>query len=333
MGIKKLNTFLDEMKCIDIYENIDEYKNKFNLKDKKIYVGIDLLLYAYKYKYSINNIYIGFINQILFFLINKIIPIYVLDGKSPNEKIMLIKKRQMKKEKLKNKLENLNNNLINANTEEELLLINNEIQKNKKYNINIDNNDINNLLKLFNIFNVKLIRADGEADKYISDLNKLNIINFGLSDDIDIIVFGCNNLIKFKDKKIISYNLNNILNKLNLDYEQFIELCILFGCDYLKYNFKKNNQIIYNNYINSKNFNKFLELINYNVKNDKYFYQVKNIYLKEKSKIEFNKEYKLNLINYTNLIKFIIVYCKSYNIYKLNDKIIEINNNIINNLI
>jgi len=44
---------------------------------------------------------------------------------------------------------------------------------------------------------------------------------------------GCNTLIKkSKENKIIELNLENILDELQITYEQFVNLCILLGTDY-----------------------------------------------------------------------------------------------------
>ena len=52
---------------------------------------------------------------------------------------------------------------------------------------------------------------------------------------MDILTFGSKriyrNLGSFK-KTTLEINLEDILEKIDLDYDQFIELCILLGCDY-----------------------------------------------------------------------------------------------------
>jgi flap endonuclease-1 len=55
------------------------------------------------------------------------------------------------------------------------------------------------------------------------------------TDDMDILTFGSpkiiKNLISLKNKPQ-EINLNTILDKLNLSYNEFIDFCILLGCDY-----------------------------------------------------------------------------------------------------
>merc|ERR1712127_990298 len=117
-GVKKLNSFILKKKMVNIYKSTDEFiKNNSN---NKVYIlAIDVLLFAHKFKYSINNIIQGFYNLIIKLLLNNIIPIPVFDGKSPNEKKNLILHRISKKNKIKQKIllleQQLQNNIDSNN--------------------------------------------------------------------------------------------------------------------------------------------------------------------------------------------------------------------------
>ena len=88
---------------------------------------------------------------------------------------------------------------------------------------------------------------------------------------MDILTFGSKriyrNLGSF-NKKTLEINLDDILEKINLDYNQFIELCILFGCDYCDRIKDISPDDLYNTYIKYKNikdtFN-HLKQLNYNI--------------------------------------------------------------------
>jgi 5'-3' exonuclease len=90
------------------------------------------------------------------------------------------------------------------------------------------------LKSLLDILGIKYIHAKGESDSLCSYLYRHNVIDACLSDDMDILVSGCKRLIKIDNKKIIHYSLDNILKKLELNYEQFLKFIIFFGCDYVK---------------------------------------------------------------------------------------------------
>ena len=130
---------------------------------------------------------------------------------------------------------------------------------------------------MFDIFHIPYIRANGEADNMIATLYKKKVIDACLSEDMDILVFGCKKMIKFKYNKIIEYDLDYILDKLHLGYKNFVELCILFGCDYLKPLLRDKPDIIYNNYKNQSNIENLFN--NLNLKNEviaKYLEDFKN---------------------------------------------------------
>jgi flap endonuclease-1 len=262
MGIKRLNKFLEYKDVLKYHKNICDYIKSlktdgyqcFNTRNDKFIVGVDLLLYAHKYKYSCDNIYIGFINQILNFLSNKIIPIYIIDGVAPSEKSKTLELRSNKKMRMSNKIDILTDKLNNLdNDDEDYNTISSEITKLNKSNINISASEINKLIELFDIFNIPYIRASGEADTMISRLYKNKIINTCLSEDMDLLVFGCKKMIKFKSNMIVEYDLDYIQKKLQLNNNEFIELCILFGCDYLKPLLRLNPNEIYDKYINTNN--------------------------------------------------------------------------------
>jgi flap endonuclease-1 len=109
---------------------------------------------------------------------------------------------------------------------------------------------------------VPYINAIEEADSELAQLCKNNKVFAILTEDMDILTFGSpiiiRNLTSFS-KQPIHIELKTILYNLDLSYEQFIELCILFGCDYC-YNLTdvKYNEI-YNTFIKFKSIDKTID--------------------------------------------------------------------------
>lgn len=344
MGINSLNSFLEKTNTLIYYDNINEYINNlkqnnysnFNTKQNHFYLGIDLMLYAHKFHYSCGNIYIGFLNQILTLLSKKIIPIYIMDGKSPVEKNNTKLSRTNKLIKIKNRINFLQKELELLNNDKNK--INNELNKLNKINFNLNNNSIKKLIELLNIFNIPFLRAKGEADVLIANLYKKNIINACLSEDMDLLAFGCKKIIKFKSNKIIEYNLDYILNNLNLNLEEFIELCILFGCDYCKSYIKLPKYDIYKKLKNNSN---YIDIIknntNENVNIHKYlqkFINTKKLFIHsyKNENIPFMR-IKLNKIDINKINTFINNNCNLYNNNKLQNLIPYINDLISNNML
>ena len=241
MGIKKLNSFILNKNKEIKYNSLETFVNTKLLNNKKYYkLAIDIWYYTYKFKYSINNIIRGFWNLFTRLLTNRIIPICVFDGDSPQEKEHILNTRANRKENIKERIQLLNEELNDKqnllNNEHKVNLIN-QIKKLEQKLIYINKDDIDNIKELCILMNIPFIYAIGEADYMCAKLYKENLIDGCLSNDMDILTFGCYNLIKFNKKEVIEYNLKYILSELELTYEEFIDMCLLFGCDYIK---KKN---------------------------------------------------------------------------------------------
>ena len=82
---------------------------------------------------------------------------------------------------------------------------------------------------------IPYIDADGEAEVLCARLNSKGYVSACLSEDTDILANGGKVFIKsFNNTKntVIKYSLDKILKDLNINYDQFVDLCILCGCDY-----------------------------------------------------------------------------------------------------
>jgi flap endonuclease-1 len=178
-------------------------------------------------------------------------PVYVFDGKPPVEKADILKSRLDRKIKINDKIKNIENILVNMDSSsEEKDTIKNDLtdkmNKLKRQASNINKNDIDNLKKLLDIIGIPYICAKGEADIICAELTKNNIVYACLSDDMDLLPYGCTRLLRLIDGNIYEYDLYKILTSLGLTYEQFVEMCIIIGCDYIK-NLKINPEIAYEN--------------------------------------------------------------------------------------
>ncbi|VWU51946.1 endonuclease, putative [Hepatocystis sp. ex Piliocolobus tephrosceles] len=122
--------------------------------------------------------------------------------------------------------------------------------KNNKMEIIVDKDGMNDLFKknifikinsetasdIYNYLQLEKIpifvtKNDAEKECAIQCSHEKDIV---VSDDIDALAFGAPNLIRFisNKKKRHIINKNDLLNELNINYQQFIDFCILSGCDY-----------------------------------------------------------------------------------------------------
>jgi flap endonuclease-1 len=259
MGIKNLSVLLNQ-KCklainsrkLDCYQGMK--------------IGIDVSIFLYKYLYNNDDHIEGLTRLILRLLKNQIIPVFVFDGKPPKEKDETLQYRREKRDFLsvrKNVLENsisiektnydnfkniLIENVKNISEtyileEDEIKMlfekssdeIEKEIEKVAKKIIYVTHIHIENAKKLFDLFGIQYIHEQCEAESLMSVLCKESIIDGCISEDSDILVNGGALFLRNfnADKNTIDeYCLEGILNNLNLTLDQFIDMCILIGCDY-----------------------------------------------------------------------------------------------------
>jgi flap endonuclease-1 len=159
-----------------------------------------------------------------------ITPIYIFDGKPPDEKYEVIKLRQEKAKIAKTELKNakLDNN-CSDNTKNKL----------EKKSIRLTKTHIDDVKHLLNLMGIQYLHMDGEGEALASELCRIGYVDYVMTEDMDTLPFGCPKLIRNcldrsqKRNDLISIiSLDKILEDLNIDYNKFVELCILCGCDY-----------------------------------------------------------------------------------------------------
>lgn len=310
MGIKLLNTFLKiKTKNKEAIKKISFE----HLYDKKIVIDTSIYMYRFLGEDKlIENFYL----MCSLFRHYNIHPLFVFDGKPPNEKDETIKKRKEEKQKAKEEYEFLNNKLEN-----EQLSINDkkEIEEQmlelKKSFIHIKNQNIRDLKGLFDSMGVNYIDANGEAEQLCAKIVLQKKAYACLSEDTDLFVYGCPRVLRYlslKNQSFVLYTFKDILHSLGLTKIEFQKICILSGCDYLE----NNNKTIFHYY---NIFKKWKSLKSKgNIKVD--FYE----YLQEKhSKILPSNIEKLhNILNIftSNFIKIIL-----QNDYHFNNSNIKMN--------
>ena len=276
MGIKNLLKFLNTN-----YPELIKKINNNNFNKKMIAIDASILLYQViiairssgadmiNSQGDITSHILGLFNKTILLLKMNIIPIYVFDGKPPEFKFKVIQNRRDIKrrayEKLSEKL-----------TEEEKI-------KYFKRTVSISKKQIDECKELLDLMGIPYVQAPQEADAQCAQLVKSGIAIGVLTEDMDILTFGASiyrNLTSFK-KDHIQINLDDILTNLNLSYEQFVELCILFGCDYNDHFKDIDSTTIYNKYIKYKNISDTLLALNKTITIDEMnnYYSYKNYFI------------------------------------------------------
>lgn len=244
MGIKNLKYLINRYASNAIIEQyLGVYENRV--------IAIDLSIYLYRFIYKNGEPLELLAKQIMRLLKNKIIPLYIFDGKPPKAKNEILEERSEKRKKLyarqsqiklliEKSDNNLDDNILNNNLSEDLINMSvvelkDELDKIEKSIIIINDKIINDCKHLFTLMGVPYITANGEAESLCAKLIKEGFVYGCISEDTDILANGGKYFLQnfnVNNNKIIEYDLDKILESFDVTYEQFIDICILCKCDY-----------------------------------------------------------------------------------------------------
>ena len=205
-------------------------------KGKKI--GVDILGFLYKAKAQHYNplVYLG--RLIAAFKKYDIIPVPIFDGKPPEEKRETLKQRSELRAKSDTRKTELEKDMMSMSTtdrsvaELELRIL--------EQNTTFLTSEERTLAKqLLYACGVTVLNASGEADNVLAYFAKREEFVAIVSNDMDLLTRGVQTLLVPETYALpgdssgwTQYNLNTILESSSLTYNQFVEMCVLMGCDY-----------------------------------------------------------------------------------------------------
>jgi hypothetical protein len=163
-----------------------------------------------------------------------ITPLFIFDGKPPPEKRDLLRQRRLEKKDAELKYSHLKLILETA-TDEERGEIVQEMESLKRQIVRVRDEDIKKVKELMDAYGVIYYDAPGEADYLCGYLVKIGKAWGCVSDDMDMFLYGCKNVIRnlsLMNHTVILYDTNSILNDLNMTEIQFFEIMVLSGTDY-----------------------------------------------------------------------------------------------------
>jgi len=227
MGIKGLYKFIQKYAPSAIKELKSE-----DLQCKSI--AFDTSIILYQFVTAIRNTGIDLTNKqgiitshihaiiikTLSFLKKKFNPIYVFDGKPPSIKMDTLKERLKIRQ---DALTSLENDELDEETKIKLL----------KQSVVITGRQTDECKEILNLIGIPVINGLEEADSQCAYLSKNDLVDYVASEDMDLLTFGTKKLLRnINGSKIIEITLSKILEETGLTYNQFIDVCILLGCDY-----------------------------------------------------------------------------------------------------
>eukprot|EP00940_MAST-03C_sp_MAST-3C-sp2_P002191 g2191.t1 len=171
----------------------------------------------------------GFLYRTIRILRNGMKPVYVFDGKPPEMKSGELQKRRAAAKEAREKLKE-------AEKEGDAAAI----EKFSKRTTRMSSTHIDECKKLLKLMGIPIVSAPCEAEAQCAELVKCAKAWATATEDMDVLTFGSTVQLrrltiseaKAKKMPVLSITLSKVLEELQLTHAQFIDLCILMGCDY-----------------------------------------------------------------------------------------------------
>lgn len=234
MGIHGLSKVIGDYAPSAVKEN--EIKNYFGRK-----VAIDASMSIYQFLIAVRqdgstltnadgettSHLMGMFYRTIRMIENGIKPLYVFDGKPPDMKSGELAKRQERREEAQKSLEQ-------AEAADEA----DNVEKFQKRLVKVTKQHNEECKTLLRLMGVPYIEAPCEAEAQCAALVKAGKVYAVGTEDMDALTFGSTVLLRhltFSEARkmpIKEFYLDRVLRELDMTNDQFIDLCILLGCDY-----------------------------------------------------------------------------------------------------
>lgn len=250
MGVRGLTSLINELASESVTSHsLNYFEGSF--------IAIDTSILLYKFLYASSgkkdNVHLfSLLKRCLIYLENGIVPVFVIEGKPPPEKDITIEKRKRQKRKIEEKLELLREDQQN-NTQ--------KINKLDKQLIYVTKQHYEDSIELLEALGMNVIKSTGEAEVTCASLQLSNKVDFTYSDDTDLLVLGCPNVLRTGNivNTFCKISLNRLLESLDISFYEFVDMCILCGCDYLSSIPRMNHLSAYNTIKKYRTIENFLE--------------------------------------------------------------------------
>lgn len=225
MGIKGLQRYLSLSKAQTLHPYV-----RYRAKIFAIDANILIYKFCHAYPHSIGSFLECFVHKICAFLKFGIFPVFIFDGQAPLEKQDAILRRMTSKKQLRDRLERLKNMPVKNRA------VTQHIQRLERQCFMVTKGHRTALVKLLDAIDVPYFVAEGEAETLCALFQRSGEVDYTLSDDTDTLAYGCSNIIqmfKSSERYLVETDLETFLKTKNLSRDEFLNVCVLSGCDYL----------------------------------------------------------------------------------------------------
>eukprot|EP00930_Biecheleria_cincta_P003976 TRINITY_DN104880_c0_g1_i1.p1 TRINITY_DN104880_c0_g1~~TRINITY_DN104880_c0_g1_i1.p1 ORF type:complete len:395 (-),score=91.37 TRINITY_DN104880_c0_g1_i1:97-1281(-) len=170
---------------------------------------------------------IGMLSRTIKLMESGIKPVYVFDGKPPELKLAELDARREKRKEATANLEK-----AKESGDQEAIL------KSSKATVRVTKEQNEQTKRLLRLMGLPVVDAPSEAEATCAALCRDGCVYAAATEDADCLTFGTKILIRnlmaaeSQKKQIMEVNLGVALEQLNISMDQFIDFCILSGCDY-----------------------------------------------------------------------------------------------------
>jgi len=106
--------------------------------------------------------------------------------------------------------------------------------------VKVDKQHVAEVQHLLDCLGIPWIQAPGEAEAQCAEMTRQGIVYGTVTEDMDALTFGCPKLIRHltmneaRKMPILEFDLEKVLTDFKVTMDQFIDICILCGCDYIQ---------------------------------------------------------------------------------------------------
>lgn len=226
MGIRGLTSLISK-KCPGQLRPFGDYRGAV------IAVDTSILLYKFRYGNRNPNSHImGFMNKCLAYVKNGIVPVFVIDGKPPPEKDLAIQRRHKAKAKIGQRIDSVRERVRSGELTQ--LQGMGMIDRLERQRVTVTRDHHTESRELLESLGFQVLVSTGEAEELCAHLQKTDQVDYTHSDDTDTLVLGCKKVLRSGTRSghFTEIVLEDLLKSLGVTFSEFVDMCVLCGCDY-----------------------------------------------------------------------------------------------------
>jgi len=155
-------------------------------------------------------------------------PVYVFDGKPPQMKSHELQKRKEMRAKAADDLEEAKETGTAA-----------DIDKQERRLVKVTKEHVIECKRLLTCMGIPFVEAETEAEAQCAQMILAGLVHHVATEDMDALTFKTTNVLRrltmpeARKLSVQELSYEKVIKMLDLTHEQFVDLCILLGCDYV----------------------------------------------------------------------------------------------------